>query len=232
MMTGPAMSLYMCQSSGTNKRLQRFLSTNSTTTTAENLSADFCYPFRTSIFDLDDTSIDKKSTEMNVHTFDDNLIRRVEGPMEAPKRFSRKTKHLTKRERKEKWNCRCNCSDHATEECSNEDDEAMIKELNRMCNEAQKREQKKEDEWDLLALAAAVADAAADLPTTPLDTYRDQPLVPGDAQDCVIAPWPSGGRVDEDVNGVVGREDGWCLIEHDVKVDGAKDLLEGVKGQS
>jgi hypothetical protein len=225
MLTGPAMSLYMCQNSKNNKFLQKFLASASATATTDTLSADFCYPFQDSIFDPNISPPEKKRPEIDARSFEDNLVRRIDGPMEEPKRFHRKTKHLTKRERKEKWTCRCNCSKHdpATEESL--EDQAVIQELNRLCDDALRREQKKEDERDEAALAI-------DSLPPPLDTHRDEALVPCDGDDCVIAPWPSCRRVDEDVDGVVGREEGWCLIEHDVKVDVAKDLLQGVEGQA
>ncbi len=208
MLTGAALSLYMCQNSR-NKYLRSLASM----TTTEAMSADFCYPFKTLMYELNPPE-DKKSVEMNAHTFDDNLIRRIQGPMDAPKRFHRTNKH--KKENKKKWTCRCSCSKHETaEECSVEE-ENTIQILNKFCDDEIRRQQKIEDERDAEVLK----------------TCRDEPLVPSDGEDCVVAPWPAGGRVDEDVNSVVGREEGWCLIEHDVKVDGAKDLLEGVKGQA
>ena len=217
MLTSPALSLYMCQNSRSSY-LGKLMAVN--LPTAESLSADFCYPFKTAVFDLKSPTAEKKSTEINAHTFDDNLVRRIDGPMSEPKRF------LRKKESKGKRTCRCNCSsknDYESEESIQ--DEIMIQELNRLCKNTIKREQQREDERDAAALLHA-----ASFP--PLNTHRDESLIPGDGKDRVIAPWPAGRRVDEDVNGVVGREEGWCLIEHDVKVDGAEDLLEGIKCQT
>ena len=62
-------------------------------------------------------------------------------------------------------------------------------------------------------------------------SHRNQPLLSSDGEDGVIAPWPAGGGVDEEVDGVVGDPRRRLLGEHDVEVDGAEDLLERVEGQ-
>ena len=62
-------------------------------------------------------------------------------------------------------------------------------------------------------------------------THRNQSLLPGDGDDCVIAPWSTGGGVDEEVDHVVGDPGGRGLGEHDVHVYRPKDLLEGIEGQ-
>ena len=62
-------------------------------------------------------------------------------------------------------------------------------------------------------------------------THRDKPLLPADREDSVIAAWPACGRIDEEVDGLVGYGRRRGLGEHDVQVDGPEDLLEGVERQ-
>lgn len=203
MLTGLALSMYMCRNNPAcipNPQPD------------DSANADFCFPLKTILFEME-TVREKNSSEIDARSYNPDPVRPIIGSMEAPKKFTRTNKH--KKENRKKWTCRCNCSNHANNEC-NAADEEVIQELNILCCDAVRREQKKEDERDLAAL----------------ETYRNEPLVPSDAEDCVVAPWPSCGRVDEDVDGVVGRDEGWCLIEHDVKVDITKDLLEGVESQA
>ena len=63
------------------------------------------------------------------------------------------------------------------------------------------------------------------------ETHGNQPLLPGDGHDGVIAPWPTRSRVDEDVDGIVGYPRGRRLGKHDIHVGGAEDLLEGIEGE-
>lgn len=63
-------------------------------------------------------------------------------------------------------------------------------------------------------------------------SHRNEPLLPPDGEDGVVAPWSTGGGVDEEVDGVVGDPLRGLLREHDVHVDGAEDLLERVEGQA
>ncbi len=61
--------------------------------------------------------------------------------------------------------------------------------------------------------------------------HRDEPLLPADGEDGVIAAWPASGRVDEEVDGLVGYCGGRGLGEHDLQVHSPEDLLEGVEGE-
>jgi hypothetical protein len=63
------------------------------------------------------------------------------------------------------------------------------------------------------------------------ESHRNEPLLPGDGEDGVVAPWSPGGWVDEEVDGVVGDPARGLLGEHDVHVGGAEDLLERVEGE-
>ena len=63
-------------------------------------------------------------------------------------------------------------------------------------------------------------------------SHRNEPLLSPDGEDGVVAPWPPGGGVDEEVNDVVGDPRRGRLGEHDVQVDGAEDLLERVEGKA
>ena len=63
------------------------------------------------------------------------------------------------------------------------------------------------------------------------ETHRDQPLLPGDGQDGVIAPWAPGRWVDEEVDGLVGHRGRRRLREHDVQVHAPEDLLQRVEGE-
>jgi hypothetical protein len=62
-------------------------------------------------------------------------------------------------------------------------------------------------------------------------THRDHALLSRHGEDGVVAPRAPGSRVDEEVDGLIRDRGGWRLGEHDVQVDRAEDLLEGVKGQ-
>ncbi len=62
--------------------------------------------------------------------------------------------------------------------------------------------------------------------------HRDEPLLPGDGDDCVIAPWATRRRVDEEVDYVVDDPLRWGLGEHDVHIRRLEDLLEGVEGEA
>lgn len=62
-----------------------------------------------------------------------------------------------------------------------------------------------------------------------LATNRDEPLLPGDRQDGVVAARAAGRRVDEEVDGLVRHRGGGRLRKHDIQVRGAEDLLEGVE---
>ena len=61
--------------------------------------------------------------------------------------------------------------------------------------------------------------------------HRNEPLVPGDRDDGVIAPWATRRRVDEEVDYVVDDPGRWGLGEHDVHISRLEDLLEGVEGE-
>ena len=63
-------------------------------------------------------------------------------------------------------------------------------------------------------------------------SHRNEPLLPPDGEDGVIAPWSAGGGVDEEVDGVVGGPLRGRLGEHDVQVGGAEDLLQRVEGKA
>lgn len=62
-------------------------------------------------------------------------------------------------------------------------------------------------------------------------THRDEPFLPADGQDGVIAAWPPCGRVDEEVDGLVDYSNRRRLREEDVQICRLKDLLEGVEGE-
>lgn len=61
--------------------------------------------------------------------------------------------------------------------------------------------------------------------------HRNQSLLPSNGNDCVIAPWSTGGGVDEEVDHIICDPSRWRLGEHDVHIHGAKDLLERVEGE-
>ena len=62
--------------------------------------------------------------------------------------------------------------------------------------------------------------------------YRDKSLLSPDGEDRVIAPWAPGCGVNEQVYGVIGDPGRGRLREHDVHVDRAEDLLQGVEGEA
>lgn len=62
-------------------------------------------------------------------------------------------------------------------------------------------------------------------------THRDEPLLPGDGENGVVAPWAPGSWVDEEVDSLIRYWDRRRLREHDVQVHSAKDLLQGVEGE-
>ena len=169
-------------------------------------NADFYTNLNNVFFDLN-LPLCKKSTEFDAHSFEDHLVRPIRGPMSDPKKFNRK-QNPKKREARGKWQCRCVCSkrDIQSEIKNFEGDIELIEQF---CEEQLRKHQEQEN-----------------------DTHRDEPLFPGDAQDSIVAPGPACSRIDEEVDCVVGRDEGWCLIEHDVEVDGPKDLLKRVECQS
>lgn len=62
--------------------------------------------------------------------------------------------------------------------------------------------------------------------------HREEPLVPGHAEDGVVALGPARRGVDEGVDGLVQDGRGRGLVEHDLDVGGLEDLLVGVEGQA
>jgi hypothetical protein len=65
-----------------------------------------------------------------------------------------------------------------------------------------------------------------------VQTYREQALVPGDAEHGVVALGPARRGVDEGVDGLVQDRRGRGLVEHDLDVGGLEDLLVGVERQA
>ena len=66
----------------------------------------------------------------------------------------------------------------------------------------------------------------------PGETHRDEPLLPADREDGVIAAGASGSGIDEEVHGLVGDGVWGPLREHDVHIIGPEDLLQRVEGQA
>ena len=62
-------------------------------------------------------------------------------------------------------------------------------------------------------------------------THRDEALLPGDGENGVVAARAARGRVDEDVDHVVGDPGRWGLGKHDVHINRLEDLLQGVEGE-
>jgi hypothetical protein len=63
-------------------------------------------------------------------------------------------------------------------------------------------------------------------------TYRDQTLVARDREHGVVAVRATRGRVDEEVDVVVGGGDRWDLGKHDIQLLPLEHLLKRVEGQA
>ena len=63
------------------------------------------------------------------------------------------------------------------------------------------------------------------------DTYSDHALLSRHRQDGVVAARSPGGGVNEEMDGLVRYRGWWDLGEHNVQVNGAEDLLQGVEGE-
>lgn len=62
-------------------------------------------------------------------------------------------------------------------------------------------------------------------------THRDHALLPRNREDGVVAPWSPRRGVDEEMDLLICDWGRGCLREHDIQVDRAEDLLEGVEGE-
>lgn len=62
--------------------------------------------------------------------------------------------------------------------------------------------------------------------------HRDEPLLPSDGEDGVVAHGSAAGGVDEGENGLVEDCSGWGLGEHDFYVSRLEDLLTTIKCQT
>lgn len=62
-------------------------------------------------------------------------------------------------------------------------------------------------------------------------THRDHALLSRNREDGVVAPWPPSRWVDEEMDLLIRNWGRRRLSEHDVQIDGAEDLLQGVEGE-